>query len=69
VKVYGGHGAKVLCILNFESQWKCQLHTVVLAVGRKPVTAITSRPDKFQNQFGCDSEKKHKHQTLSQLVY
>lgn len=56
MKVYGGHGAKVPCIVNFESQWKCQLHTVVLAVGRKPATAIASRPDKFHTQFGCDSE-------------
>jgi len=36
---------------------------------RKPATAITSRPDKFQTQFGCDSEKKPKHQTLTQSVY
>jgi hypothetical protein len=37
VQVYGRHGAKDPGILNFGSTWKCQLHTVVLILGRKPV--------------------------------
>jgi hypothetical protein len=67
VKVCGVQVLKFRAFLTLKVNG-CVSCTLVLAVGKKPLTFLTSRPGKFQTQFGCDNEKL-KHHTLRAFTH